>query len=296
MALDHSLAAAFHPRAVAVVGASANPGDERAGASFVRSLQQAGFEGPIYPIHPKAPEVLGLTAYPSVSSLPQPPDLVVVSVPRREVAGVLEDCVRAGARNVTIYTSGFSETGEEEGRQEEQKMREIALRGHLNMLGPNCMGLYVPSARVSLWEGVSPQPGPVAFLAQSGGHCLQFSHYALGFGIRFSKVISFGNACLLGATDFLEYLKEDPDTKIVALYLEGMKDGPRLVRLVREMNPTKPVIIWKAGLTEAGARAAASHTGSLAGTRQIWDTFFRQTGAVPATGLDELADIIMTFL
>lgn len=300
MAWDSGLEKAFHPRAVALVGASSDPkrGSQawRGATTFLRFLQRLEFPGQLYPINPRATEILGLKAYPSVKALPETPDLVIVSVPAPEVPPVLEDCAVAGAKNVHIFTSGFSETGDTEGRALEERVKQIALKGGLRLIGPNCMGFHVPVARLSTWDSTPREPGPVAFLSQSGGHATEFTRYAPSFGIRFSKVISFGNALLLDSTDFLEYLAQDPETRIIGMYLEGVKDGRKLFQLVQEINRQKPIILWKGGLTEPGGRAASSHTGSLAGEEAIWEAFFRQTGAVRVNSLDEMADVVVTFL
>jgi len=300
MTWDPALEAAFHPKVVAIVGVSSDakrggpwmPG----GSSFINCYEQLGFQGHIYPVNPKATEILGYKAYPSVSSIPKHVDLVVVSVPAQALPGVLEDCVAANAKNIHVFTAGFEETGEEEAKELGHRVRQIALRGGLRIIGPNCMGLYVPEAGIGSFDGLSKKSGPVSLLSQSGGHCNWFSHYAPNYSIYFSKVISFGNAYVLDSTDFLEYLADDPGTKIICMYLEGVKDGSKLLRQVREINRIKPVILWKAGLTEPGSRAVASHTASLVGQEAIWHSFFAQTGAVPVFSLEEMAEITMTFL
>jgi len=158
------------------------------------------------------------------------------------------------------------------------------------------MGLYVPAAGIGSFTQLPKRVGPVSFVSQSGGHTNWFSHWGPDWGIYFNKVISFGNAYVLDSTDYLDYLTVDPETKIICIYLEGVKDGRKLLRQVREINSIKPVILWKAGLTESGARAVASHTGSLAGQEAIWHGFFAQTGAVPVFSLEEMAEVTMTFL
>jgi len=299
MVWDPALETAFHPKVVAMVGvsSSAQRGTRGfGGVSFINSYEQLGFQGHIYPVNPKATEIMGRKAYPNVTSIPEHVDLVVVSVPAQTLPDVLEDCIAANAKNIHVFTAGFEETGEEEGRVLGRRVREIALRGGLRIIGPNCMGLYVPEAGIGSFDRLPKESGPVAFISQSGGHCNWYSHYAPNYGIHFSKVISFGNAYVLDSTDYLEYLAIDPETRIICMYLEGIKDGAKLLRQVRQINRVKPVILWKAGLTESGARAVASHTGSLAGQEAIWHAFFAQTGAVPAFSLEEMAEIAMTFL
>ena len=300
MAWNPALESAFHPDVVAMVGVSANAKRDspwRPGASsFLTCYEELGFKGRIYPVNPKAREIMGYKTYPKVSSIPEHVDLVIVSVPARFLAEVLEDCILANAKNIHVFTAGFEETGEEEAIELGRRVREIALRGDLRIIGPNCMGLYVPEAGIGCFDRLPKEHGPVAFLSQSGGHCNWFAHYAPDYGFYCSKVISFGNAYVLDSTDYLEYLSHDPGTEIICMYLEGIKDGAKLLRQVRKINPVKPVILWKAGLTESGSKAVASHTGSLAGQDKIWNGFFVQTGAVQVFSLEELAEMAMTFL
>ena len=291
----HDLDTMFYPESVAVVGASANP-QGWGGTGFIRRLRENNFPGNIYPVNPKATEIQGLKAYPDVQSIPEHVDFVIVATPAPVVPAVLEDCVAAGARNVHIFTSGFGETGEEEGRQLGEKVSDIIQQSNLQVVGPNCMGIYVPASKLAAWGAKPAGTGHVAFLSQSGGHGEFLTAYAQGLGIHFSKVISFGNALGLQAIDFLEYLGNDPDTEIITMYLEGIKDGGNVTRLIKEINRTKPVIVWKGGLTDSGSRAVASHTGSLAGESRIWDAFFAQTGAVRVNSLEEIVDVVLPFL
>ncbi len=284
---------------MAIVGvprSEANHPPGYTGFTFLRLLQQAGFEGRIYPVNPKAEVIQGSKAYPTVSAIPETPDLVIVAVPVAAVASVLRDCVEAGALNVQIATAGFSETGEAGGREAEREIRDIAIGGGLRVVGPNCLGYHVPAARMQMYDKITLLQGPVAFLSQSGGHGQNFARLGPTMGIGFSKIISYGNALLMDCTDFLEYLAEDAETQIICMYLEGVRDGRKLAKLVRDVVPRKPVIVWKGGLTASGARATATHTSSMAGDRQVWQSFFSQTGALPVGSVDEMADLCMTFL
>jgi len=291
----HELDSMFYPGSVAVVGASSNPAGF-GGTGFITRLRALGFPGNIYPVNPKATEIQGLKVYPDVKSIPETVDFVIVAVPAPRVPEVLEDCAAGGAKNVHIFTSGFGETGEEEGRQLEKRIIEIIQRGDLRVVGPNCMGIYVPASKLAAWGAKPVGSGSVAFLSQSGGHGEFLTSYAQGLGVYFSKVISFGNAAGLQAVDFLEYLADDPDTKIITVYLEGIKDGNRVTQLIKTINRTKPVIVWKGGLTDSGSRAVTSHTGSLAGEERVWDAFYTQTGAVRVSSLEEIVDVAMAFL
>jgi acyl-CoA synthetase (NDP forming) len=300
MTWDADFERAFHPRAVALVGVTSdNPASRisRPGATgFMARLMERGFPGHLYPINSKATEILGVKAYPSLASAPQPIDLVIISVPAQAVPAVLEDCIAANARNVHIFTAGFEETGEEEGRRLAQEVKEVIRRGRLRVVGPNCMGIYVPGARLSMWPEGYTQGGPVAFVSQSGRLAQDYAEYGQQRGIRFSKSISYGNAYGLTASDFLEYFATDPDTRAIGMYLEGVVEGQRFLRLVREVNRSKPVIVWKGGLTVPGAKAVSSHTGSLAGQQRVWDAFYKQTGAVPASSIEEIADVTLALL
>ncbi len=300
MAWDAGLETAFQPKAVAIVGVASDAKRETpsvlGGAAFVRAYEQLGFPGRIYLVNPGAAEILGYRAYPSVSSLPEPPDLVIIAVPAKFAPDVLEDCISANARNIHMLTAGFEETGDEAARELGRRVRELALRGGLRIIGPNCMGLYVPASGIGFFERLPKKSGPVSFISQSGGHCNWYTHNAPNYGIYFSKVVSFGNAYVTDSTDFLDYLAVDPETKVICMYLEGVKDGGKLLRQVRNVNQTKPVIIWKGGLTDSGSRAVASHTASMAGQEAIWRGFFAQTGAVPVSSLEEMAETTMSFL
>jgi len=281
------------PRSIAIIGArrSRNGGWQ----NLMRVIAGMGYTGRLYPINPGAAEIEGIRAYPSLRELPEPVDLVIVAVAATMVPAALEECIATGNRNVHIFAAGFKETGEEEGLRLQREIEEIAIRGGLNVMGPNCMGLYNPALRLATWRSAPTRSGDVAFVSQSGGHAGDLAALAERAGVYFSKAISYGNALTLDSTDFLEYLKHDDQTRIICLYLEGIRDGRRLSKQIAEINPRKPVIIMKGGLTESGARAVASHTGSLAGGPHLWETLFRQTGAVRVDSLEEMADVVLAF-
>jgi acyl-CoA synthetase (NDP forming) len=278
-----------HPRSIAVVGATRTKMGTYPG--MFACIRRFGFAGNLYPVNPKTDEIDGIKAYPSLRDLPEPVDLVIISVPAPVVPNALKDCIASGNKNIHIFSSGFRETGEPEGIRLQQEIEEIADQGGLNVVGPNCMGFYVPESRLMTWRDAARQSGPLAFISQSGGHAQDFTCYAGGrLGLYSSKVISYGNALTLDSPDFLDYLGEDEKTKIIAMYLEGVKDGRRLLDLASRVNLKKPVIIFKGGMTESGARAAASHTGAMAGGEKIWKAFFRQTGVIAADSLEEMAE------
>ena len=285
----------FHPSALAVVGVSRD--QMKFGGLFLQALLDFGFKGKIYPVNPEGTEILGLKAYPSVREIPEPVDLAAIMVPAPHVPAVLEDCLARGVRGAEVFSSGFAETGDDEATALERELTLIARRG-IRIIGPNCFGIYCPSSGLTLLPGghFPRESGPVAFISQSGGHAVEFAREARGRGIRFSKVISYGNGCDLNEADLLEYMAQDDETKIIAMYVEGPREGRRFAQLVKDLAPRKPVIIWKAGLTQAGAKAVHSHTASLGGEEAVWDALFKQTAAIPVRGLEELADTVLALL
>jgi acyl-CoA synthetase (NDP forming) len=287
----------FNAKSIAVVGAK-RPDDTK-GKGFKGifcAVHDYGYKGRLYPVNPNVDSIIGIKAYKNIPELPEPVDLVIVSVPAPHVPGVLEECGRTGNKNVHIFTAGFKETGEPESMKLQKEIEDIARTHGLHVIGPNCMGICVPEHRIGTWIDPVTKVGPVSFLSQSGGHAQDFSNYAGKLGIGFSKIVSFGNALTLDSTDFLEYLENDPKTEIITLYLEGVKDGRKLFDLVKRINRKKPVILLKGGLTESGAKAVLSHTGSLAGQEQYWNAFFKQTGAIRAYSLEEMAHTALALL
>lgn len=294
MAWDPEFEIAFTPRSVAVLGASTR--DRGRANGFIWGMQEMGYPGRIYPVNPHADEIMGYKCYPSLAAVPEVPDLVIMAVGAGRAEQALEECIAKGARNIHMFTAGFAETGEEEGAQLAERLREVAARGRLNIVGPNCMGIYSPRGRISPWGRLPTEVGPIAFLTQSGALGSEFVRLVPDHGLRMSKVISYGNGYVLDCTDYLEYLERDPDTKFIAMYLEGVRDGPKLLRMVQRISLTKPVIILKGGLTAAGAKAAASHTGSLVGESAIWDAFFAQSGAIRVDSMEEMVDVLQALV
>jgi len=284
----------FYPKSIAVVGASPNP--VKFGNRYLEGLINAGYKGKLYPVNPSGGEISGLKAYPTVKDIPDPVEYVIVSIPAQYVLDVLDDCGEKRVKVVQFFTAGFSETGEEEGRRLETEMVKKAKEGGFRIIGPNCIGVYSPAHLMPY----GPMPtlgevGTVAFISQSGGHAGRVIEIGLRRGVRFSKVVSFGNGSDLDSVDYLEYLTVDPDTRIIGAYLEGMRQGRRFLQLAKEISKTKPMIIWKGGRTEAGAEAAASHTASLAISDTIWSAVLNQAGVIRVDSLEELADTLLTF-
>jgi len=281
----------FHPRGVAVIGASSNP--EKFGHYFFKCLVESGFS-PVYPVNPAAAPVLGFPGFRSVGDIPEPVDLAVVVTPPPSVPGAVRECGRKGVQGVIIYTSGYREVGED-GRLREEELTRLARETGVRILGPNCVGIYCPKSKLINASYLSRESGPVGMVSHSGSMTTLLAMVAEPRGIRFSKVISSGNECDLDAVDFLEYLGQDEDTRFIVLYLEGVRRGPEFVRLAAEIGRRKPILFWKGGATEGGARAAASHTGSLSGSGEIWQSVIRQTGMTRVHSLEELVDCLQAF-
>ncbi len=284
----------FHPAQVAVIGVST--GDYKfGGTSFLMKLLEGGFTGKLYPINPKAKEIGGLKAYPDLFSLPAVPDLAIVCVAAGWVPAILEDCARIGLQHIHILTAGFKETGLEEGRLLENRLAAIARDNGLKIIGPNCMGPYCPSAGLTAWGAIPGLSGSLGIISQSGGLTQRLTEYTSSLGIGVNKAVSFGNATVLDSTDFLEVMAEDENITVIAMYLESVKNARKLMQIAKETNQKKPVILWKGGESRAGAVAAASHTGSLAGSQKLWQAFYRQTGVTRVRSMNECVDAIMAF-
>jgi len=282
----------FHPRSIAVTGVSDK--SYRLGNLLLLSFLDIGFKGNLHPVNPREDRVMGLRCYPSVKEIEGPVDLVIVSVHPKAVPGLIEDCAAKAVGAAVIFSSGFREKGEEGSRSEEEIVR-IARSGGVRLLGPNCMGLYCPSSGLSFFPGMPKEIGTVAFLSQSGSLANMLGLFAGGRGVRFSKMVSVGNSADLGVNDFLEYLGDDPETRLIVLYLEGLEDGRRFLSLTRAISLKKAILLWKVGQTAGGKKAAGSHTGSLSGSDEIWEAAVRQSGVIKVENLTELMGFITAF-
>jgi acyl-CoA synthetase (NDP forming) len=286
----------FSPRSMAVVGLSPDPHGTWLNQVYLEAPLNAGFKGPVYPVNLKGGYIGKLHVYTSLRDVPGPVDYVVSCVPAWQTPELLEDCRASGVKVVQLYTAGFSETGQGEGIELQKQLVEMARRGRLRLIGPNCMGVYCPSSGMSFSLDFPREPGNIGLLCQSGGNAIYLIRSGAARGLRFSKGISYGNACDLNECDILEYLADDPETKVIAAYLEGTTDGRRLADVLAEAASTKPVVIYKGGYTEAGSRAAASHTGAMAGSQAIWDGVIRQAGAIRVNSVEDMADMLMALL
>ena len=285
----------FHPRSIAVVGASTGLFNAVT-QMFLDTLAQFGYRGEIYPINPKFDQVSGLKAYPNVRDVPGAVDYVICLIPAAATRQLLEDCVTKGTKTVHLYTAGFAESGEEEWRRLQAELVSIAHSGGIRIIGPNCMGIYCPGSGISFCADFPKEPGPVGFISQSGSYTFLLVRGAACRGVRFSKVVSYGNASDIDEIDLLDCLAHDPETEIIATYIEGTKDGQRLRKVLTEAAAKKPVIIIKKGGTEAGRRGASSHTGALAGNDAVWEGLIKQTGAIRVEDFEEMVDLLVTFL
>jgi len=272
----------FYPRTVAVIGASDSDG-------FSQAMMGTRIREDLFLVNPKYKELHGKRCYASILDIEGEIDYVVIAVPALLVPRVLGECIEKGAKTVHVFTAGFSETGSEERKILEDEVREIA-RGKVSLIGPNCMGICCPKSGLAFVPDILTEEGPVGVISQSGTFAEQFLSIGKLRNVKFSKVISYGNAIDLDCPDFLEYLTYDPDTKVIALYIEGTKTGERLKTALSEAAKLKPVLALKGGVSEHGRRAASSHTGSLAGSPEIWSSLFKQAGAVQVGDFDELLD------
>jgi acetyl coenzyme A synthetase (ADP forming)-like protein len=288
-----SLDAVFRPRSVAVIGASGRPGN-LGGVIFANLLAQ-GFVGPVYPVHPHAAFVHSVRAYPSVADLPEAPELAVIVVPAPRVLETVEACGVRGVRAVVVITAGFGEVGPA-GAALQDALLECVRRHGMRMIGPNCLGVLNRAESVRLdatFAPAWPPPGPIAFSSQSGALGLAILEYAKEVGIGISQFVSVGNKADVSGNDLLEYWEHDPATRVILLYLESFGNPRRFLEIAGRVGRDKPIIAVKSGRTRAGRRAAASHTGALAGTDTAVDALCAQSGVVRTNTIEELFDVAL---
>jgi acetyl coenzyme A synthetase (ADP forming)-like protein len=278
----------FEPESVAIIGASRDP--SKIGNAIVKNFVEGGFAGRIFPINPKADELMGLKCYASVSQVPGRVDSAIVAIPAQFVPEALEECGEKGVKSAVVISGGFAEVGNIEG---ETRIIEIARKYDMAVIGPNCMGVLNPSTKVDsvflpLYKLERPKSGKIGFISQSGavGGCIVDLAARAGIGI--SKFVSYGNASVVDETSLLEYLRDDEKTGIIAMYLEGAKRGKEFARVCREITRKKPLIVLKAGTSSKGAEAAKSHTAALAGSSEAYKAVFRQARVTEAESLMEL--------
>jgi len=293
MAEQHKLEKFFTPSSVAIIGASTRPG--KVGNDILRNMLSSGYEGAIYPVNPRASEILGVKCYRSVLEVEGGIDLAVVVVPAAAVVSVVEECGRKGVEAVVVISAGFKEAGAE-GLARERELAGVAKQFGIRVVGPNCLGVMVTSTGLNTtFAAGMPKRGNVSLMSQSGALATAIIDWSIQQGIGYSKFVSFGNGVDVGAVDLLRAWEDDPETEVIVAYVEGLPDGPEFMRVTRRVCAKKPVIVMKSGGTQAGARAVSSHTGSLAGSEQAYEAAFLQTGVVRARSMEELFDLAIAF-
>lgn len=283
----------FSPESVAVVGASNSEG--KVGYIIVNNIINDGYEGKVYPINPKDDEIQGLKAYANVSDLPEVPDLVIISIPGKLVNPVVKECGELGVENMVVISAGFKEIGGE-GIKMEEELTALGKEYGINIIGPNSLGTTDSHTPLnSSFSQVMPPKGNIAFISQSGAMMVAIIDWSLTAGIGFSKIISLGNKAGTTEIELIQHLANDPETAVVICYLESISEDEDFVRTMREVSQKKPVVILKSGSSSAGAEAASSHTGALAGSDIAFDTAFKQSGVFRVTTMDELFDVGLAF-
>jgi acetyl coenzyme A synthetase (ADP forming)-like protein len=293
------LSSIFYPKSMAIIGASRQQGS--VGQALLANIIDSRFQGIVYPVNPRAKGILGIKCYPSVMDIPDEVDLAIVIVPSRFVPGILEECGRKKIKGAIVISAGFKEIGGE-GIELEKKVQKVIQKHDISLVGPNCLGVMntdLESSMNATFGTPMSKEGNIAFISQSGALCVAVLDYAKESNIGFSKFISMGNKAGLTENELLLYLKNDPKTDVILMYLEDLVNGREFMEIARSItsSPTnpKPIIALKAGRTLLGARAASSHTGSLAGSDRVYDAIFSQCGVLRGETLEELFDYVKAF-
>lgn len=281
----------FHPRTIAIAGVSEKAKIFNAGLKFLEGLEKFGFEGKIYPMNPTGGEVMGRKIYKTVSEISDEIDYVISAIPARFTPQLVADAAAKGVKAVHFFTSGFGEIENEEGRRLQAEIMARAKAGGIRVIGPNCLGLYCPEGGLTFNGDFERKSGPVSMISQSGGNAAHSIQEGAARGVHFNKVISMGNGADLNESDYLEYLANDEKTEIITAYIEGVKDGPRFFRALKDAAKKKPVVMLKVGTSESGAEAAKSHTTALAGSSRVWEGALAQAGVIRADSIEEMIDI-----
>jgi acetyltransferase len=284
----------FKARSVALIGASSNPG--KWGHVMLKNLINGGFEGSIYPINPDTDELLGIKVYKTLEDVPEIPDMAIIVVPTKVILSTVRACIDKGIKAAVVITAGFAELGEE-GRQLQDEMVKIAREKGMVLVGPNCNGIMSPWAKLYVdFPSFHVPPGGIAVVGQSGGVLDGLARQIMIKGMGCSLCVASGNEADLHMEDYLAYLADDPRTKVILCYIEGFKDAERFYRIVRDVTRKKPVVAYKAGKTQAGAKAAMSHTASIAGSDSIFDGVCKQAGILRAKNLHHLFNVGTAFI
>ena len=283
----------FEPSCIAIIGAARE--ETKIGHIVLKNLIDSGFPGKLFPINPKSSEILGLKSFASILEIPEPVDMAVICVPNEYVPDVVENCGRKGVNAVIIITAGFKEMGKE-GAELERRVAEIRLRYGMRILGPNCLGVINTHAKMNAtFTKNYPRSGPIAITSQSGAICSTLLDWSSEVKVGFSKFISVGNKVDIDEADLLEYLRDDPMTKVIGMYIEGTERGIDFMRQAALTSMTKPVIVLKSGRTSSGAKAASSHTGALSGSDKVYEAALSQSGTIRVKTLEEMLDLLLVF-
>ncbi len=282
----------FQPKSIAIVGASSK--SEKVGYSVLKNIIDSQYEGKIFPINPNENEILGFKVYKSVLDVPDDIDLAIFVIPAKFVTPIVEECGKKKIKGVIVITAGFKEIGGE-GVQREEELKSIAKKYNMRVLGPNCLG-FIGLQYNGSFAAETPKKGNIAMISQSGAMLTGMMDYSMTQAFGFSCNISLGNKADLGAVDFIEHLAEDENTHVILCYLESIKDGARFLEVVPKAARKKPIVILKSGISEAGARAASSHTGALAGSDVAYDLAFEKCGVIRAKTIEDLFDFGEIFL
>ncbi len=284
----------FQPKTIALIGASREP--HKVGHQILKNLvEQPQTLYKVYPVNPKTTEILGLKTYSKVEEIQEKINLAIIVIPTEYVPQALIDCGEKGIKAVIIISAGFKEVGGE-GYKREQQILEIARKYEIRILGPNCLGLLNPHYSLNAsFVSFLPKKGEIAFISQSGALCSAVLDWAKAEGVGFSKFVSLGNKADLNEIDFLLALVDDPGTKVIIAYLEGIENGQEFIRITKELTKKKPVIVLKPGKTTGGKKAISSHTGTLAGLEQAYESAFKQAGVIRADSMEELLDYALVF-
>ncbi len=288
-----SLRSFFDPKSVAIVGASRQKG--KVGYEILINMISSGYEGKIFPVNRSADSIEGLKCYPDLEAIGETPELVIVIVPAKFVLDVMQQCVKLGTKAVIIITAGFKETGKE-GKKLEDEMLRVARKGGVRVIGPNCLGVIVPASKLNAsFGGDLPAAGRTGYLSQSGALLAAILDTAQASGIGFSSLFSIGNKADIDELDLVEALADDPNTKVIAGYLENIKDGNAFVREAERISHNKPILLMKSGGTSAGAKAASSHTGSLAGSEVAYEAMFARAGIIRCDSITQQFNFAQAF-
>ena len=283
----------FNPKSVAIIGASRVAG--KIGNVIVKNMISSGYTGPIFPVNPKEQEIEGLACYPAVDKTPMPAELAVLSLPASRTLDAAEQCGVSGVKNLVVITAGFKETGKE-GLELERRLVETCRQYEMRMTGPNCVGLIDTHTPINAsFAAGFPLKGEIAFISQSGAMVLSILDWSYRTGLGFSKFVSLGNKADLTESHFIEDAGQDPNTKVILCYIEDVENGAHFLEAARTASRKKPVIILKSGTSQAGAQAASSHTGALAGSDLAYETAFRQCGVIRVRSMAELFDLAVAF-